>query len=148
MKKATSIDKLSVQSPVFITPKPEHVHHSWKQKEFCYEGTVRNIRYSYINRGAKHFGKEKNVYVSFLSAAAYNNLLLKGSRIFCNINNFPFNCYISEIEKDSNNNIIKLEVCIYDDENFHDLNARKYTITVDNIESMLITDTAFTFSKL
>ena len=148
MKKATSIDKLFVQSPVFITPKPEHIHLSWKQKEFCYEGTVRNIRYSYINRGAKHFGKEKNIYVSFLSAAAYNNLLFRGSRIFCNINNFPFNCYISEIEKDTNNSITKLDVCIYDDENIYDINPKKYTITVDHIESMLITDTAFTFSKL
>jgi hypothetical protein len=148
MKKATSIDNLSVQSAVFITPKPEHIHHLWKQKEFCYEGIVRNIRYSYINKGAKHWGKEKNVYVSLLSTTAYNNLLMKGSMIFCNINNVPFNCYISEIEKDANNSITKLEVCMYDDENLHDLNARKYTITVDHIESILITDTAFTFSKL
>jgi hypothetical protein len=148
MKTETSIHNLSVTSPVFITPKPEHVHLSWKQKEFCYEGTVRNIRYSYINKGAKHFGKEKNVYVSFLSADAYNNLLLRGSMIFCNINYVPFNCYISDIEKDTNNSITKLQVCIYDDENIYDLNPTKYTVSVDQIESILITDTAFTFSKL
>jgi hypothetical protein len=135
---------------VFITPKPEHVHHSWKQKEFCYEGTVRNIRYSYVNRAAKHFGQEKNVYVSFLSTVAYNNLLLRGSLIFCNINNnnVALNCYISEIEKDTNNNITKLQVCKYDDENIYELNPTKYTVSLDQIESMLITDTAFTFSKL
>ena len=141
------LDQLSVQNPVIIRPIPEMCHPTWANKNFRYEGTIRNIRYHYINRGAKHFGKEKVVYISFMDTDAYNNLLLHGTNVMCYVHNNLLCCYITTIARDSSNNIWKLEVAIYDDEDITRSCPVVYTINLSNIESMLITDKGYNIQK-
>uniref|UniRef100_A0A6C0L905 Uncharacterized protein n=1 Tax=viral metagenome TaxID=1070528 RepID=A0A6C0L905_9ZZZZ len=141
------LDKLSVLNPVIIRPKPEMCHPTWENKNFRYEGTVKNIRYHYINGGAKQFGKEKVVYISFMDLEAYNNLLLQGSHIMCYVHNTLMTCYITTIARDSSNKIYKLEVAIYDDENIIRPYPIVYNINVSNIDSMLITEKMYQIQK-
>jgi len=141
------LDKLSVQNPVIIRPRPEMCHPTWENKNFRYEGTVKNIRYHYINGGAKQFGKEKVVYISFMDLEAYNNLLLQGSHIMCYVHNTLMTCYITTIARDSSNKIYKLEVAIYDDENIIRPYPIVYNIDVSNIDSMLITEKMYQIQK-
>jgi hypothetical protein len=141
------LDKLSVLNPVIIRPIPEMCHPTWANKNFRYEGTVKNIRYHYINGGAKQFGKEKVVYISFMDLEAYNNLLLQGSHIMCYVHNTLMTCYITTIARDSSNKIYKLEVAIYDDENIIRPYPIVYNIDVSNIDSMLITEKMYQIQK-
>lgn len=141
------LDKLSVLNPVIIRPRPEMCHPTWANKNFRYEGTVKNIRYHYINGGAKQFGKEKVVYISFMDLEAYNNLLLQGSHIMCYVHNTLMTCYITTIARDSSNKIYKLEVAIYDDENIIRPYPIVYNIDVSNIDSMLITEKMYQIQK-
>lgn len=141
------LDKLSVQNPVIIRPRPEMCHPTWANKNFRYEGTVKNIRYHYINLGAKDWGKEKVAYISFIDTSAYNNLLIKGSNIMCYVHNALMTCYITTIERDSSNNIWKLEVAIYDDEDIIRPFPIVYNIDVNKIDSMLITDKVYNIQK-
>jgi hypothetical protein len=141
------LDKLSVLNPVIIRPRPELCHPTWANKNFRYEGTVKNIRYHYINRGAKDWGKEKVAYISFMDTDAYNNLLLQGSNIMCYVHNNLMSCYITTIARDSSNNIYKLEVAIYDDEDIIRPYPIIYNIDVSNIDSMLITDKGYQIQK-
>ena len=141
------LDKLSVQNPVIIRPRAEMCHPTWANKNFRYEGTVKNIRYHYINRGAKNLGKEKVAYISFMDLEAYNNLLLQGSNIMCYVHSALLTCYITTITKDSSNNILKLEVAIYDDEDFHRSSPVVYNIDISKIDSMLITDKGYNIQR-
>jgi hypothetical protein len=141
------LDKLSVQNPVIIRPRPEMCHPTWVNKNFRYEGTVKNIRYHYINRGAKDWGKEKVAYISFIDTSAYNNLLIQGSNIMCYVHNALMTCYITTIARDSSNNIWKLEVAIYDDEDIVRASPIVYNIDVSKIDSMLITDKGYNIQK-
>ena len=141
------LDKLSVQNPVIIRPRPEMCHPTWANKNFRYEGTVKNIRYHYINRGAKDWGKEKVAYISFIDTSAYNNLLIKGSNIMCYVYNALMTCYITTIARDSSNNIWKLEVAIYDDEDIVRPFPIVYNIDVSKIDSMMITNEGYNIQK-
>ena len=142
------LDKLSVQNPVIIRPRPEMCHPTWANKNFRYEGTVKNIRYHYINRGVKNWGKEKVAYISFIDTGAYHNLLLQGSNIMCYIHNELMTCYITTIARDSSNNIYKLEVAIYNDEDIIKSSQVVYSINISNIDSMLITDKVYQIQKI
>jgi hypothetical protein len=141
------LDKLSVQSPVIIRPKDGMCHPAWANKNFRYEATVKNIRYHYINRAVKKMGKEKVAYISFINTDAYHNLLLQGSNIMCYVHSTLMSCYITTIARDSSNNICKLEVAIYDDEDISRPFPIVYTIDVSKIDSMLITDTGYNIQK-
>jgi len=141
------LDQLSVQNPVIIRPKAGMCHPTWANKNFRYEGTVKNIRYHYINRGAKECGKEKVAYISFMDYDAYNNLLLQGTKIMCYVHNNLVSCYITTIAKDSSNNIWKLEVAIYDDEDISRPFPIVYNINISDIDSMLITDKGYNIQK-
>jgi hypothetical protein len=141
------LDKLSVQNPVIIRPRPEMCHPTWANKIFRYEGTVKNIRYHYINSAAKQLGKEKVAYISFMDLEAYNNLLLQGSHIMCYVHNNLMSCYITTIARDSSNNIYKLEVAFYDDDVIIRPFPIVYTINISNIDSMLITDKVYQIQK-
>jgi hypothetical protein len=141
------LDKLSVQNPVIIRPRPEMCHPTWANKNFRYEGTVKNIRYHYVNRGVKNWGKEKVAYISFIDTSAYHNLLLQGSNIMCYIHNELMTCYITTIARDSSNNIYKLEVAIYNDEDIIKSSQVVYSINISNIDSMLITDKVYQIQK-
>jgi hypothetical protein len=142
------LDKLSVQNPVIIRPRPEMCHPTWANKNFRYEGTVKNIRYHYINRGVKNWGKEKVAYISFIDTGAYHNLLLQGSNIMCYIHNELMTCYITTIARDSSNNIYKLEVAIYNDEDIIKSSQVVYSINISNIDSILITDKVYQIQKI
>jgi hypothetical protein len=142
------LDKLSVQNPVIIRPRPEMCHPTWANKNFRYEGTVKNIRYHYINRGVKNWGKEKVAYISFIDTGAYHNLLLQGSSIMCYIHNELMTCYITTIARDSSNNIYKLEVAIYNDEDIIKSSQVVYSINISNIDSILITDKVYQIQKI
>jgi hypothetical protein len=144
----TILDDLTIHSSVIIRPIPENCNESWVNKNFRYDGVVKNICMNYINRGAKHFGKEKVVYISFVDIEAYNNLLLKGSKVMCYIYGNLLNCYITSIIKDGSSNINYLEVAIYDDEDIYRKNPILYTIDINKIDSMLITDNGYLIKKL
>jgi len=141
------LDKLSVQNPVIIRPKDGMCRPTWANKNFRYEGTVKNIRYHYINRTAKDWGKEKVAYISFIDTGAYHNLLLQGSNIMCYVHNNLMSCYITTIARDSSNNIWKLEVAIYDDEDIIRPFPIVYNINISDIDSMLITDKGYQIQK-
>jgi hypothetical protein len=142
------LDQLSVQNSVIIRPVPGMCHPTWANKNFRYEGTVKNIRYHYINRGAKDWGKEKVVYISFIDTESYNNLLLQGSNIMCYVHGNLLFCYITTISRDSSNNIWKLEVAVYDDEDTVRPFPITYNIPIDNIEAMLITSKVYQIQKV
>jgi hypothetical protein len=72
----TLYNSLKVLSPVIVRAEPYNIHPTWSNKNFRYDGTVKTIKEHYINRGAKHFGKEWNVFVGFLDNSAYINILL------------------------------------------------------------------------
>jgi hypothetical protein len=144
---ATLYNSLSVYDSVIVKKSPTYFHESWIDKNFRYDGTIKNIRYHYKNRAAKDWGKFKGVYIGFIDSVAYNNLLLTGSLIMCNVNNKLLNCYIVNITKDNSNNILSLEVSLYDDEVFS-LNDSTYRISSNNIDSMLITEEAYLIQKL
>jgi hypothetical protein len=99
------------------------------------EGTIQNITSEYINKGAKHWGKEECIYISF---ETYDKLLLRGSPIFCTINGINKHCYI--------NNLEDLSVCEITDNIM--VNPYEYKISWDNIVSMLITKKAYTINKI
>jgi hypothetical protein len=141
------LDQLSVQNPVIIRPRPEMCHPTWANKNFRYEGTVKNIRYHYINLRAKDWGKQKVAYISFIDTSAYNNLLIQGSNIMCYVHNTLITCYITTIARDSSNNIWKLEVAIYDDEDIVRAFPIVYNIDISKIDSMLITDKGYQIQK-
>jgi len=141
------IDTLSVYNSVIIKRHPIYTYSEWKDKTFRYEGTVKNVKDHYKNMGAKHWGKDKNVYIGFMKPDAYHNLLLQGSKIFCIIHGASLNCYITTISKDKNNMIEKLEVAIFDEESYSPFPIT-YRISVDNIESMLITEKAYTIQQI
>jgi len=142
--------QLTVYDPVIIKPNQEHIHSAWVNKIFKYEGTVKNIKYHYKNRGAKHFGKEKAIYIGFMDSSAYDNLLLQGSMIFCYIHNSLLNCYITRIVKNTSNIITSLQVAIYDDEDniIKPFPPITYNIDMKYVDSMLITEKAYQIEKL
>ena len=145
----STVDELSVRNSVIVRPKNGMCHPTWANKNFRYEGTVRNICNHYINRGAKEWGKETVAYISFIDTEAYNNLLLQGSNIMCYLQGVLKCCYIITIVRDSSNNIWNLEVSIYDDEyNIANSCPDVYIINLDNIESMLITDKGYNIQKV
>lgn len=141
------INSLSLYNSVIIKHHPIYTHSGWKDKTFRYEGTVKNVKDHYKNQGAKHWGKDKNVYIGFMKPDAYHNLLLQGSKIFCVIHGSSLNCYITTISKDKNNIIENIEVAIFDEENYK-LFPITYRISVNNIESMLITEKAYTIQQI
>ena len=146
---ATILDKLSVQSSVVVRPNLENCHTSWINKSFRYEGTVKNIRYHFINMAIKMLGQQKCVYISFLDQSAYSNLLLIGSKIMCFIHNELQNCYIVNIIRDVSNNIVWLDVSINDESGkFIPVKNIVHKISINHIDSMLITDTACNITKL
>jgi hypothetical protein len=141
------LDKLSVTSPVIIRPIVEMCYPKWTNKNFRYEGTVKNIRYHYINLGAKDWGKEKVVYIGFMDLGAYNNLLMQGSNIWCSVHGNLMTCYITTISRDSSNNIVNLAVAIYDDDIIKPFPIT-YNISVNDIEGMLIKDGVYQIQKV
>jgi len=145
---SSELDNLSVKTPVIIRPKDGMCHPYWENKNFRYEGIVKSIRYHYINRGIRQLGKERVFYVSFIDNAAYNNLLLQGSNIMCYVHNNLMTCYITTITKDSSNNILNLDVAIYDDEDTVRPFPIVYKIDLNKIESMLITEKGYTIQKV
>jgi hypothetical protein len=145
---STILDYLTIHSSVIIRPIPENCHDSWVNKNFRYDGVVKNICMNYINRGAKHFGKEKVVYISFVDLEAYHNLLLQGSRIMSYIHGNLLTCFITTISRDSSNNIIKLLVAIYDDDDIMKPFPITYNIDLSKVECMLISDKAYQIQKV
>jgi hypothetical protein len=137
--------QLSPYQSVIIRPRQEHIHTSWQDKDFRYEGVVKNVRYHYKNRSMKALGKDRSMYIGFLDTTAYHNLLLKGSLIICNVHDTPLNCFIVNIVKDASNQILFLEVAIYDDEDVIRPFPITYKITVNSIDSMLITYEEYQF---
>uniref|UniRef100_A0A6C0JNK2 Uncharacterized protein n=1 Tax=viral metagenome TaxID=1070528 RepID=A0A6C0JNK2_9ZZZZ len=144
----TTSEQITVYDPVIIKSRNDYSHPAWIHKKFKYEGTVSSIKYNYKNRGAKHLGKEKVIYVSFMDSYAYHNLLLIGSKIFCLLYGANINCYITNILKNNSNIITSLEVSIFDDEDTIRINPIIYKIDPKNIESMLITEKAYQIQKL
>lgn len=135
----TSIDNLSVNDSVIVRPKCENGNKR-------YEGTIRVITYDYVNRGNKDWGQEKCVYVNFININDYHDILLQGWHIYCNIRGKVKQCYIARIEK-NNNRITQLQVAEYDKEH-HYLDPVLYTIRVDDVDSILITDKSYDYAKL
>ena len=143
----TTVCELSLHNFVIVKPHPEYKISSWKNKNFKYEGNVKDIKYHYKNRSAKQFGKQKSIYIGFVDSMAYHNLLSQGSMIICSLQGSLENCYIINIEKNNNNIITTLEVAKFDDEEYAPY-PLTYKITPENIESMLITDKAYKLTKL
>jgi len=109
---------------------------------------VKTIKEQYINRGAKHFGKERAVYIGFIDKCVYDNILMKGSKIMCYIHNNLLNCFIQNIVKDASGIITSMQVAIYDDEDIQRPYPITYTIDSSKIDSMLIIDQAYIIQKL
>jgi len=139
---------LRIRDPLVVRQSSKYVHSSWSKKAFKYEGTVSNIFYQYINRGAPEFGKKKQVYIRFIDTSAYDNLLLQGSFIICSIRDRLYRCNIATIERDSNNTITKLCVSIYIEDDLFNLSTTIYPISIHDIDSMLITDETFDIKHL
>lgn len=138
----------SVHESVIIKPNQLYIHSSWVDKNFRYEGTIKNIKEHYINRAVQRFGKVRSLYIGFIDNRAYNNLLIRGSLIMCYIRNtLLMNCYIINVIKDSSGNIISLDVSIYNDESIISEDY-VYSINLNNVYSMLITEEAFLIQKL
>jgi len=123
------------------------IQNKYQNKHFRYDGTVKNITSTYINKAMKGYGKEKRLYVSFIDENAYHVLLTKGSLIMCYINNTLFNCTIVNLVRDNSNNIAIMEVSIDDDENIS-LFPIIFKTAFNNIVAMLITEQAYSISKL
>jgi hypothetical protein len=140
--------KLNLHEPVYVRENPEDVHHSWASKKFKYEGIIKNIKHHYKNRTTPMWGKEKSIYISFQNTSAYDNLLLQGSMIMCDLHGTVTNCYISSIVKDASNTITSLKVVIYDDDQTIVPSAVEYTIKADKILSMLISEQGYKIEKL
>jgi len=139
---------LTLRNPIFIRPNPQHIHASWNNKNFRYDGTVKTIKEHYINQGAKHLGKERAVYVGFIDKCVYDNILMQGSKIMCYIHNNLLNCYIRNIVKDASGIITSMQVAIYDDEDIQRPYPITYTIDTSKIDSMLITNKGYIIQKL
>lgn len=101
------------------------------------QGIIQNITSEYINKGAKHWGLEECIYISF-PEETYNQLLLQGSPLFCTINGIYTNCYISNLQD--------LKVCKVNDNLI--IYPIEYKISWDKIVSMLITRKAYTINKI
>jgi hypothetical protein len=144
----TVYNSLTVHSPVIVRSNPEYVHPTWCDKNFRYDGTVKTIREQYINRGAKHFGKERAVYVGFIDKCVYDNILMQGSMIMCYIHNNLLNCFIRNVLRDISGVITSMQVAIYDDEDITNFYPITYTIDTSKIDSMLITDKTYIIQKL
>lgn len=142
---STSFNYLSLYDYITVSSNLFYSNYSWKLKDFKYDGIIKNIKYDYINRGATHWGKEKNIYVGFIDRSSYYNLLLQGSPIMCYINGNITNCYIKNIEKNEKN-ITKLEVCEITD--IYRIYEQSYKIEETDIYSMLITDKAYNCIKI
>jgi hypothetical protein len=145
---STVYQSLKMFSPVIIRPHPQHIHNSWTNKNFRYDGTVKVIKEHYINIGAKQLGKERAVYVGFIESSVYNNLLMQGSKIMCYVHNNLLNCYIINMVKDSSGVIVSMQVAIYDDEDTIRPYPISYTIDTSKVDSMLITDNGYTIQSL
>ena len=102
-----------------------------------FQGIIQNITSEYINKGAKHWGKEECIYISF-PIETYNKLLLQGSPIFCTTNGINKNCYISNLED--------LKVCEVTDNLM--IYPIEYKISWDKINSILITKKAYVINKI
>ena len=139
-------DYLSIYDYITVSSNLFYSHYSWKLRDFKYEGIIKDIKYDYINRGAPHWGRKKNIYIAFIDRSAYYNLLLQGSPIMCKINGIIANCYVKNIEKNQNC-ITKLEVCILDD-SIYNLHEKIFKIDEKDIESMLITNKAYNCIKI
>jgi hypothetical protein len=137
---------LSIRDNVIVTSKLLYIHPSWKNKEFNYHGIVKNIIYDYINKGVPNWGTEKNVYIEFIDKSAYHNLLLQGSNIMCFIKGTLTNCHISFIEK-NDTSITKILVSKNNNDLYNIYNL-SFEITERDIDSMLITDKAYSFVKI
>jgi len=116
-----------------------------KKSDFSYQGSIIHTDYEYINRGAKTHGKHICKYINFYDKNAYHNLLLQGSPIYCFLNKSTlFKCYIESINK-TNNIINSMKVAILTDD--YVPYPKIYNITVDDVDSMLITDEAYVIIK-
>jgi hypothetical protein len=141
-----TFDYLSLYDYITVSSNLFYSHYSWKLRDFKYDGIIKNIKYDYINRGAPHWGKEKNVYVGFIDRSAYYNLLLQGSPIMCAINGIIKNCYVKNIEK--NEKIItKLEICLINDDPYK-FREKIFEIEEKDIDSMLITNKVYNCIKI
>jgi len=141
-------NSLTVHSPVIVRPNPQHIHSSWYNKNFRYDGTVKTIKEQYINRGAKNFGKERAVYIGFIDKCVYDNILIKGSKIICYIHSTLLNCFIRNVVKDTSGVITSMQVAIYDDDDIQRPYPITYTIDTSNIDSMFITNQGYIIQKL
>jgi hypothetical protein len=134
------LDHLSLKNSVFVRSIFGKYDDSWINKNFKYEGTVKHIRYHYINHDAKHIGKERVFYIAFMNLEAYNNILVQGSIIMSYIHDSLLPYYIVNIIRDNSNNICKLEVAIYDDEDIKKQFSITYNIHLTMVDSILIRD--------
>ena len=139
-------NELCVHDNIMISAKSICKNYLWKNTEFNYHGTVKNIIYDYINKGAPNWGTEKNVYIEFIDKSAYHNLLLQGSNIMCFIKGTLTNCHISFIEK-NDTSITKILVSKNNNDLYNIYNL-SFEITERDIDSMLITDKAYSFVKI
>jgi len=136
---STSVyDSLTIRTPVVV---------QCKFKPGKYDGTVNNVIESYINKAAKHFGKERGVYISFIDdKKAYRELLMRGSKLMCFVNNTLMHCYIDTIIYDNSGNIASLIVA-EEEETFRPF-PLTYTVPFENIDSILITSKAYDVARL
>lgn len=139
-KMSTAVyDSLAVRTPVVV---------QCKFKPCKYDGTVKSVNFSYINKAAKHFGKERDVYISFIDdKKAYRELLMRGSKLMCFVNNTLMHCYIDTILHDNSGNIARLIVAEEEEETFRPF-PTTFTVPFENIDSILITSKAYDVARL
>ena len=104
-----------------------------------YNGTVAFTSMEPINRANPRGPRTDNIYVQFhgiVGREAYSKWLLRGSPIFCSIENQRKKCVIRTIEYDKKNIISGLRVA--EDDGGYMLNPIEYNIKVGDIHSMLI----------